>query len=167
MLARDRSSARVSACESSDNRLLPRLRQGLTTGRSGLLEDRRYLRIVRSLSLFLSHSVKCCHLDPCWAYAVSVDLHVSQCSWHFQYSHLPRIILTPKRFGRQVNNTIAQVLNSILNMLSVNPLRCQQQRHPASGADMILQDLQSLLYRRKWRRSDNIAQAINHDCGGS
>src|SRR2546428_6761491 len=157
MLARDRSLARVSAGGSSCNQLLPRLRQGLTRGRSGSLEGRLHLRIVVSLSLFLSHPVKCCHLYSSWAYAVRVDLHVPERSWHFQYSHLPRIILTPERLRRQVNNTIAQVLNSVLNMLSVNPLRRQQQSKPPSRADMVLQDLQSLLDRGKWCRTDDIA----------
>src|SRR2546425_9200172 len=167
MLARDRSLARVSAGGSSCNRLLPRLRQGLTRGRSGSLEGRLHLRIVMSLSLFLSHPVKCCHFYSRWAHAVCVDLHVSQCSWHFQYSHLPRIILTPERFRGQVNNTIAQVLNGVLNMLSVNPFRRQQQSKPTSRAHVILQDLQSLLYRWERCRANDIAQAINHDCGGS
>src|SRR5437879_13148202 len=101
MLARDRSLARVSAGGSSCNRLLPKLRQGSTRGRSGSLEGRLHLRIVRSLSLFLSHPVKCCHLYSSWAYAVCVDLHVSQCPWHFQYSHPPRRILPPPSLCRQ------------------------------------------------------------------
>src|SRR3989442_14345689 len=123
MLARDRSLARVSAGGSSCNRLLPRLRQGLTRGRSGSLEGRLHLRIVRSLSLFLSHPVKCCYLYSSWTYAVCVDLLVSQCSWHFQYSHLPLIILTSEIFREQINNTSAQVLNRVLNIFAVNPLK--------------------------------------------
>src|SRR5438309_11177172 len=52
-------------------------------------------------------------------------------------------------------------------MLSVNSFGRQQQCKSSGRANVILQDLQSLLHSRKRCRTYNIAQAINHYCGCS